>query len=401
MLHGQHASPTCASELCDPELYQRGNPEGLWQRMHAVAPVHEGLYDGRPFHAVISHPLVSQVLKNTRAFSSERGMRLDQNAAATSAAAGKMLIITDPPRHGAIRRIVSSVFTPRMVSRLEENMRATAAAAVDRALDEGECDLTAVAARLPLAVICDMLGVPPEDWDFMLDRTMVAFGSDQADPFAMAEAHADILSYYEDLVRRRRREPGEDVVSALVNGVIDGTGLTDEEIFLNCDGLISGGNETTRHATTGGLLALIQNPGQWAMLRDDPGLLPGAVQEILRFTSPAMHVLRTAVVATEIGGFALSPGDPVALWLAAGNRDPGVFRDPDHFDITRRPNPHLAFAAGPHYCLGAALATSELTVMFDELLRRVRSAELTGPARRTRSILIRGYDAVPVRFAAA
>ncbi|MBT3153130.1 cytochrome P450 [Streptomyces sp. CHD11] len=401
MPHGQHASTTYANELCDPELYQQGNPEDLWRRMHSAALVHEGTYEGRRFHAVLSHPLISQVLKNTREYSSERGMRLDQNPAATSAAAGKMLIITDPPRHGRIRRIVNSVFTPRMVSRLEQNMRATAAAAVDRAIEEGECDFTTVAARLPLSVICDMLGVPPEDWDFMLDRTMVAFGSDQADEFAMAEAHADILSYYEDLVRRRRREPGEDVVTALVNGVIDGTGLTDEEIYLNCDGLISGGNETTRHATIGGLLALIQNPGQWAMLRDDPGLLPGAVQEVLRFTSPAMHVLRTAVVATEIGEYALRPGDPVALWLAAGNRDPEVFADPDRFDITRHPNPHVAFAAGPHYCLGSALATSELTVVFEELLRRVSGAELTGLPRRTRSILIRGYDSVPVRLAAA
>jgi cytochrome P450 len=136
------------------------------------------------------------------------------------------------------------------------------------------------------------------------------------------------------------------------------------------------------------------------LLREDPDLLPTAVQEILRFTSPAMHVLRTATAPVEIAGHALAPGDPVALWLAAGNRDDAMFPDPDRFDVTRRPNPHLAFAAGPHYCLGAALATRELTVLFEELLRRVRGAELTGPPRRTRSILIWGYDALPVRLVA-
>ena len=400
MPHGQPVSTTYADELCHPDLYRLGDPEQLWRRMHAAAPVHEGTFEGSRFHAVVSHALISRILKDSKGFSSERGMRLDQNPAATALAAGKMLIITDPPRHGRIRRIVNSVFTPRMVARLEQNMRVTAAGIVDWVIEEGECDLADVAARLPLSVICDMLGVPPEDWDFMLDRTMAAFGSGEADELAMAEAHADILSYYEELIRRRRREPREDVVTALVNGDIDGVPLTDEEIFLNCDGLISGGNETTRHATIGGFLALLDHPDQWAMLRADRGLLPGAVQEILRYTSPAMHVLRTAVTPTRIGSYALDPGDPVALWLSAGNRDPGVFADPDRFDITRSPNPHLAFSTGPHYCLGSALATTELTVLFDELLRRVRGAEPTGPPRRTRSILIWGYDSVPVRFTA-
>ncbi|WP_436536055.1 cytochrome P450 [Actinoplanes sp. HUAS TT8] len=394
---------TSAEHLYDPDLYLDGEPEQLWRRLHAEQPIHEGEREGRRFRVVLSHELISQVLKNPRAFTSERGMRLDQNPAATSSAAGKLLIITDPPRHTKIKRIVSSAFTPRMVSRLERTMRETFAATLDEALQAGVCDFTRVAARLPLAVICDLLGVPPSDWDFMLDRTMTAFGADgaQADVLAMAEAHADILSYYEELIGLRRRDPREDVVTALVNGVVDGVPLTDEEIFLNCDGLISGGNETTRHATVGGLLSLIANPDQWARLRADPGLLTSAVQEILRFTSPAMHVLRTAIAPVQLGGQELQPGDPVALWLAAGNRDPAVFADPDRFLVDRRPNPHLAFSAGPHYCLGSALATTELTVIFEELLRRVRTAETVQPPRRARSILIWGYESAPVRLTAA
>ncbi|MFF4225134.1 cytochrome P450 [Streptomyces abikoensis] len=404
MPRGRPVTALSSLELCDPDLYAQGNPEELWQRMRRVAPVHEGEYDGRRFHAVLSHPEISRVVKDTRHFTSEQGMRLDQNPAATAAASGKMLIITDPPRHSGIRRIVSGAFTPRMVSRLEQSMRETVTTVLDEALEAGECDFTRVAARLPLAVICDMLGVPPGDRDFMLERTMVAFGEGTetaADPLASAEAHADILSYYEELLARRRREPQEDMVTALAHGTVDGVPLTDEEIFLNCDGLVSGGNETTRHASVGGLLALMRHPAQWTSLREDPELLPTAVQEILRFTSPALHVLRTATAPVEIAGHALAPGDQVALWLAAGNRDDMVFEDPDRFDVTRRPNPHLAFTAGPHYCLGAALATRELTVLFGELLRRVRDAESTGPPQRTRSILIWGYDALPVRLVAA
>ncbi|MFC5143636.1 cytochrome P450 [Streptomyces aureoversilis] len=393
----------CSLELCDPDLYAQGRPEELWQRMRQSGSVHEGEHDGRRFHAVLSHARISQVLKEQRNFTSQQGMRLDQNPAATAAASGKMLIITDPPRHGEIRRIVNGAFTPRMVARLEHTMRETVTAALDEVLEAGECDFTRVAARLPLSVICDMLGVPPGDREFMLDRTMVAFGSGEGiddDPLAPAQAHADILAYYADLLDRRRREPREDIITALAHGTVDGVPLTDEEIFLNCDGIVSGGNETTRHAGAGGLLALVRNPQQWASLREGPELLPGAVQEILRFTSPAMHVLRTATAPVELAGRTLAPGDQVALWLAAGNRDPAVFPDPDRFDVTRRPNPHLAFAAGAHYCLGAALATRELTVLFEELLRRVRSAELTGPPRRTRSILIWGYEALPVRLVA-
>ncbi len=403
MPRGRPITAPSSMELCDPDLYAQGRPEELWQRMRRAAPVHEGEYDGRRFHAVLSHAEISRVVKDTRNFTSQQGMRLDQNPAATAAASGKMLIITDPPRHGAIRRIVGGAFTPRMVARLERTMRDTVTAVLDEALETGECDFTQVAAGLPLSVICDMLGVPPGDRDFMLERTMVAFGAGtgtETDPLASAAAHADILSYYEELLARRRREPQEDIVTALAHGTVDGVPLTDEEIFLNCDGLVSGGNETTRHASVGGLLALVRNPAQWESLRKDPDLLPAAVQEILRFTSPAMHVLRTATASVEIAGHALDPGDQVALWLAAGNRDDAVFPDPDRFDVTRRPNPHLAFAAGPHYCLGAALATRELTVLFEELLRRVRGAELTGPPRRTRSILIWGYDALPVRLVA-
>lgn len=395
-------SPVAPVDLGDPELYRSGKPEELWAELRRQSPVWRSTGPSGDFWAVLSYSEISRVLRDSATFVSELGMRLDHNPAATAAAAGKMLIVTDPPRHGKIRGIINGAFTPRMVRRLEETMRTTVDSVLEEALAAGGGDFTAVAARLPVATICDMLGVPPADWDFMLDRTMTAFGATgEADPLAVAEAHVDILSYYEELVERRRREPGEDIVTALVNGEIDGRPLTDEEIFLNCDGLISGGNETTRHATVGGLLALIEHPGEWRWLRAQDGLPPTVVPEILRYTSPAMHVLRTTATDTTLGGFPVPKGSPVALWLPSGNRDEAEFAAPERLDLRRAPNRHLAFAHGTHFCLGSALATTELTVMFEQLVRRVAAAEPAGPVQRMRSTLIRGHEALPVTLRAA
>ncbi|MGW5693601.1 cytochrome P450 [Streptomyces asiaticus] len=244
-----------------------------------------------------------------------------------------------------------------------------------------------------------MLGVPRADWDFMLKLTMIAFGADEnagTDPQRIAEAHTELLVYYDNLLARRRRDPQEDIVSALAHGTVDGAPLTDEEILLNCNGLISGGNEPTRHATIGGLLALLRAPDQWARLRAEPGLLPSAVQEILRFTSPALHVLRTARREVDLGGHRIRTGDQVAVWLPAANRDEAVFADPDRFDIARTPSRHLTFATGTHFCLGSALATSELTIFFEEFLARVGQVTPRGAPRRMQSNLIWGFTSLPV-----
>ncbi|MFD0631685.1 cytochrome P450 [Catenulispora yoronensis] len=247
------------------------------------------------------------------------------------------------------------------------------------AIGDGEpCDFTDVASVLPLSVICDMLGVPRADWPFMLRSTRVAFGESDSDPLERLEAHAQVLEYYQDLVAERRRRPREDVISTMAGGSVDGVPLTDEEIFLNCDGLISGGNETTRHASVGGLLALIDRPDQWRAASAAPEGLDAVADEILRFTSPAMHVLRTPCQDTEIGGQAIRAGEPVTVWMPSANRDEAVFDDPDRFDGARHPNPHLAFGMGPHHCLGATLARIELRVLFEELLRTFASGEPAG-----------------------
>lgn len=387
-------------DLSDPTIYSDGDPESIWAQMRASSPVHFVAATNVPdFWAVLSYEAIVTVLKDSDMFMSSRGMRLDHEPAATAAASNRMLIVTDPPRHGRIRRIVNSAFTPRMVARLEQNMRTTAASAMDAALDAGTCDFTEVAAALPVAMICDMLGIPAKDRDYLRELTVTAFGGASGRKGKSdVEAHIEILVYCADLVDRRRREPGDDIVTALTQGEVDGVPLTDDEIILNCDGLISGANETTRHAITKGLLALVDNPDQWQMLAADHELLPSAVQEILRYTSPALHVLRTTSRCTDLAGHQIAAGERVAVFPPAGNRDESVFPAPLRFDITRSPNRHLTFAAGTHFCLGSALATSELTVMFDEIVRRVAGATPTGPIRRLRSNLIWGIESFPVEL---
>ncbi|GHE03394.1 cytochrome P450 [Streptomyces alanosinicus] len=399
---GTEPVTTDGPDLADPSLYRDGDPAALWARLRAQSPVYRNERTGKEsFWAVLGHREALEVLRRPETFVSGRGMRLDDSPGATEAASQRMLIVTDPPRHARLRQVMNAAFTPRMVARLRDTMRATATEVIDEALERGDCDFVDVAARLPVTVICDLLGVPPADRPFMLDRTMTAFGHagpGSADRAAAARAHTDILMYYAELAERRRREPADDVVTALVQGTVDGRPLTDEEIYLNCDGLVSGGNETTRHATVGGLLALMRHPDQWEVARRADHPMETTAQEILRFTSPAMHVLRTAARDTELAGHPVRAGDRVAVWLPAANRDPAVFPDPDRFDALRTPNRHVALAPGEHYCLGAALALAELTVFFTELTSRTELPEPVGKPVRAASHLIRGFESLPVRL---
>ena len=383
-------------DLSDPRLYSDGEAEALWAELRKRAPViRTERRAAESFWSVLGHAQANAVLRDSETFVSSRGMRLDSPPAPTAQAAGSVLIVSDPPRHGRIRRIISSAFTPLTVRRLESTIRQTASVIVENAVAAGDCDAVQTAARLPVSVICDMLGVPRQDWEHLLNLSMTAMGSG-GDREIEIEANSEILAYYEHLVKLRRSDPGDDVVSALIHGEVDGVPFTDEEIILNCNALLSAGNETTRHSMVGGLLAFVRFPDQWDRVRAEPGLLPSAVQEILRYTSPVLHVLRTAVRDTSIGDQDISEGDKVAVWLPAANRDDTVFDDPHRFDTGREPNRHLALSAGTHFCLGSSLAVMEVTVLFEELLKRVDRVELTGEPRRMNSNFIWGWESAPV-----
>lgn len=388
--------------LADPAA-QLNDVTALWARLRATSPVHRNERpDGEPFWAVLTYAESAAILKDPQTFVSASGMRLDADPAAVAAASrGRMLIVTDPPDHGKIRRILGSAFTPKMAGRLARNMEETATALIKQAIERETCDFSKVVAPLPASVICDMLGVPPQDRDFMVERTMIAWSTTSADDTEQAErqrAHAEIMIYFDDLIDRRRRDPQDDIVTALVNGKADGVPLSEDEIILNCDGIISGGNETTRHAAVGGLLALAESPEQWARLRADHSLVPAAVQEVLRYTSPVMHAVRTAATDTEVAGHRITAGEKLATWLASANRDENVFSAPDAFDIGRTPNRHLTFSHGTHHCLGGALAVTELETLFSVLVRLVRSIEPAGTPRRLTSNLVWGFQALPVRL---
>ena len=389
-------------DLADPDLYAHGDPDAVWADLRENDPVHRTTRaDGSSFWSVTRYADAVAVYRDPDVFTSEHGMVLGVDA---DPAAGRMLVVTDPPRHTALRAVLAGAFTPRVLRGLEARVRELVGDLLGRAVADGEVEFVdAVAARLPVAVVCDLLGLPAADHDWMYHLTSTAFGGGDpgldtgaVSPADRADAYGEIFDYYARLARERRSRPGDDLVSVLVHGEVDGVGLDVEEVLLNCTNLIIGGNETTRHAASGGLLALAADPGQWRALRERPDLLPLAVEEVLRWTTPGMHVLRTATADTAIAGTPVAAGERVVVWNAAANRDPRVFPEPERFRVDRTPNRHLALGHGPHFCLGANLAKMELRALFGDLVRRVDRVEVTGPVQRVPSPVLRGLRRLPV-----
>ncbi len=317
------------------------------------------------------------------------------------------MINTDDPRHARLRRIVSRGFTPKRLAALSEDVGRTATAIVDDVLDAGECDaVEQISARLPLKIICDMMGVPESQYRFVYDKSNVILGA--ADPeyvpdagnivAALLGAGAELAALMRDLGERRLQDPTDDVTSALVNAEIDGERLTPDELASFFILLVVAGNETTRNAISWGLHLLTENPQQRAAWLADPaGVTPTAVEEIVRWSSPVIYMRRTLARPAVLGGAELPAEAKVALFYWAANRDPGHFADPHAFDVRRSPNPHVGFGGpGPHFCLGAHLARREISVMFSELLRRAPDIAVTGEPRRLRSMFINGIKYLPV-----
>lgn len=393
-------------DLADPLLYEFGDPDQVWAFLRSHAPVFWNAgTSGAGFWAVTRHEDAVAVYNNAELFTSERGMMLGPARPGGDPGAGRMLVVTDPPRHAKLRRIVGRPFTPRTMRSLEQGIRTSVVRHLDHAVAKGTCEFVSdVAARIPVSVICDLLGVPRDDWEWMHHLTSVAIGSGDPEagtditPSARAQAYTDILLYYTELVAERRCQPGEDVVSHLVQGSIDGTALSDEDILLNCTNLVIGGNETTRHAASGGVLSFAEHPEEWDRVCGDSDCVATAVEEALRWTTPVMHLMRTAVRDVDIGRQRVRAGDAVVVWNSSANRDEQVFQNPQTFDACRSPNRHIAFGIGEHYCVGAALARLELMVLFEEMRTRVASIELVGPVERVPSNVLRGIKRLPLRL---
>jgi cholest-4-en-3-one 26-monooxygenase len=274
------------------------------------------------------------------------------------------------------------------------------------ASDATECDFVErIAAPLPIAVIAWILGVPRDDWGSLFRWTNEVIGKDDPDYRRPGEtpgqtirrARAELHGYFERLIERRRNEPEDDLVSELLRARIDDRPLTGEQLLAYCELMVEAGNETTRNAISGGLLAFCEHRGEWEKLRARPDLLCDAVEEILRWVSPITHFTRTAMEDCQVRGSMIHAGDQVALFWASANRDQEVFEDPFAFRVDRYPNPHLAFGVGEHFCMGAHVARVELETIFRHLLARLEWFEVSGPVERLSSAVNGGLKRLPIR----
>jgi cytochrome P450 len=316
------------------------------------------------------------------------------------------MINEDDPRHARLRRIVSAAFNPRRVRAIEASIDRVATELVERFVAAGTCDfVTEVAAELPLAIICDMMGVPEEDRRAVFDASNIIlsngdpeFVPEDADPLAaFLEAGASLTALMERIGEERLSHPTDDITSALVCSNVDGESLTHAELASFFILLVVAGNETTRNAISHGLLALTEHPDQRAAwLADIDGVTPTAVEEIVRWASPVIFMRRTVTQPTTLGGQDLAEGDKILLFYQSANRDESVFDQPERFDVRRTPNPHVGFGgAGPHFCLGAHLARREIDVMFRRLLTVAPHAAAVAEPQRLRSSFINGIKHLP------
>ena len=313
------------------------------------------------------------------------------------------MLDVEPPDHTRLRRLVSRAFTPRTVERLRSTVQQITDRLVDDALERGELDLVAtVAEPLPVTVIAEMLGVPAADQRLLRPWSADICGMYELDPSQETAARAvracqDFGAYLVELSRARRRDPQDDLVTALTQVVDEGDVLTEDELVGTCVLLLNAGHEATVNVTGNGWWALFRNPDQLARLRDDPSLVPTAVEELMRWDTPLQMFERWVLEDLEIGGVAVPRGAELGLLFGSANRDPEVFADPDALDVTRDPNPHVSFGAGVHFCLGAPLARLELQTSFATLLRRAPGIELVEEPRWKPGYVIRGLEQLRVR----
>ncbi|MFH9296739.1 cytochrome P450 [Streptomyces sp. NPDC017520] len=394
---------TISFDLIDPARHPDPDACEAWRTLRAEHPVAWCEPDGgRPGFWVLSrHQDITAIYRDTARLSSQQGNMLSTLLTGGDAAGGLMLVVTDPPRHTEIRRILQTGFSARAMAHISESVRSATRNLMGAAVRAGGCDFaTDVAAQIPLIAICELLAVPTDDRPAMLELTMTAMGADGSPESAEAAsaAQGDILDYYSDLLEERRRAPGGDIVSLLATQTIDGKPLTDAEVLLNCYNIIIGGDETTRLSSAGAALAFIEHPDQWKRLKDDRGLLDTAIEEVLRWTTPATHIGRTATADVTIRGCEIKAGDIVTVWNVSANRDEEIFPDAYRFDISRTPNRHLTLGQGPHFCMGGALARVELRMLLDELRTQVEELESAGPVERMKSSFLTGVSSLPVRL---
>jgi cytochrome P450 len=398
------------------DAFAAGIPHDMFAWLRTNDPVR--WYDwphGRGYWAVTRHDDLVAVHKDTATYSSETGATALEDLEQDAIEARKSMLDTDPPRHTRLRALVNRGFTPRAVAAYESLLRELTTHILDRALPQGEFDFVDdVAAVLPIRVLCEILGVPHDDNRQLIEWGDAMIGSTDPDLSDISYEHPDsdqyrllpfrspvaleVYRYGHALAAKRRARPGDDIVTKLVEAEIDGERLTEQEFDAMFLLLVVAGNETTRQAIAHGMQAFMDFPGELERLRADPALMPTAVEEILRWSTPVLHFRRTATRDVELRGTRIGAGDKVVVWYASANFDERVFADPLRFDVGRSPNPHVSFGrGGPHFCLGAHLAKLEVKVMFELLLPRLRSIEPAGAPQRIRTNFTHALKRMPVR----
>ncbi|MCW2919886.1 MAG: cytochrome [Actinomycetia bacterium] len=410
-------------DVFDPNLYAQGIPHETYQRLRAEHPVHwqdEHEVDGWPagpgFWAVTRHEDVVRVLRAPTEYSSWIGAtQIRDPDPADLPFIRQMMLNLDPPDHGRLRRIVSRVFTPRRIERFTADVSARARLLIDEIAERGECDLPVdVTDDFPIQNLADLLGVPADDRGRILAWTNRVVGYQDPDHASAVQGSdgepvnprspamlADMFDYAHRLAAHKRRNPADDVMTALATAEVDGQRLSDPELSMFFFLLVIAGNDTVRAGIPGGMIALLDHPDQHRRLLDHPDLLDSAIEEMLRWHPPVLSFRRTAVKDTLLAGQPIKAGEKVVVFHGAANYDERRFGEPMRFDITRQPNDHVSFGDGPHVCLGAHFARLQLRTFYREILWRLPDIELTGPPARLVSNFIAGVKHLPVRYTPA
>ncbi len=399
--------------VIDPDAYAEED------RLHAAcavlrreSPVHwvDGLPEYNPFWVVTRRADILEIEKNHEVFHNHpRPVLVPAEEDKRQAEQGmvlRTLIHIDDPDHRKLRPIAADWFRPKTLRTMQENVNALARRYVDLMAERGgECDFASdVAVHYPLQVILSLLGLPESDFPRMLKLTQEIFGGQDPErrrgetPEEQLAVVLDFFAYFQRLINDRRENPTEDLASAIANARVDGEYLSDLDASSYFVIIATAGHDTTSSTIAGGLHALLRHPDQLEKLRADPSLLPGAVEEMIRWVTPVKEFMRTATRDYDIGGVTVKEGQNVLLMYPSGNRDEAEFDDPDRFDITRTPNRHVAFGAGVHYCLGAQLAKMETQALFAELLPRLEHIELAGPVEGVPSTFVSGLKRLPIRY---
>lgn len=401
-------------ELYRPAAYAEGFPHEYFRMLRREEPVHWQEVPAsaaefritKSFWVITKHADVFAISRNPKVFSSYEGLpfMLDMEGDDLSGQR-ESLIGMDPPEHVKYRRLVQPVFTPRMVREIEPKIRAHAKRIVDEIAEKDSCEFVeALASELPLILICELMGIPLEDRRKVFEWSNRLIATDDEEFGAKNDGQAaaiELYTYANALAEEKKANPDDTLISKMINGEVDGEKITEHHFNSFMVLLSVAGNETTRNGTSHIMRLLSDYPDEYQRLRENRELLPSAIEECMRMAPPVIQFRRTAMVDTEIRGQKIKQGDKLVMFYPSANRDEEVFEDPDRFDITRDPNPHLTFGIGEHFCLGANLAKMQLACIFDELLDRVPDMHVVKKPRLLHSNFIDGIKEMQVEFTRA